>query len=896
MGVGSGDADTVEGGHDAQSAGILDGGLGAAQLVLAGLLLSHKDGNAGTVDLGIVEGEMLGGDDNAVLLAAADEGNGLTGGKDGILGIILMVAGVVGGAVQVGAAAPEDGQVAPQAVVAADLAVLVGEVFVEGLGNDGLVDHRAEFVCEVGVVGIHGAGVGTGFVGVGILAERIAVDAVGAIVLDSLGAHDRLDGFGGGAAQTQTNHALLQGELIHQQTPALIIKVSDTLQVRQSQAVVGTEGDGGRIAVCVDLIDVIVQNVEHLIGGGQILIGLGESAFPVGTGQIGSSAGQPVVDIHVSQLVLHSGAILGRCESGGVLRAQIPALGLVCVTADILTLGSQNVLHSLMCTVADGKVVVTGIENVAALGTGRVVSRGIPACHVLHICGDGHSLGGTGRKLGGLAVVQQLNSGFLHTMLFVIIGVGQADIELHNILTGDAAGVLDGHVRGDGLVFQVNIQVIEGLLKRGVGQTVTERISNLIVIVPSAVGGGAHGGGSVALVHNGVKVTGLIVLVADVDVFCLDNGIIHLNIGVGIGPLQVAEVLCSGRVCVLDGIGIGQMTGGADRTGENVGHTVEAVAARQTDLQDGINADVVLDLLHLHGAGIIQQNDDLAAVGRLGGDGCIDEVALVVGQAQRVSLVQVLGGINTGSAGVVAAVFRGGAGNRDDHDIVVIHAVLPVCILTIHRGLARLLAGENAGGGGCGDVVVLHSAAPALDLGFVRRLEGLVHIGHSLVQTETLCLEGTDHINGIGIRAGVCNKAGTHIAALNGIVAREAKQCDLLGLILRQRQCAVVLQQDAALFAHPLTHVLNAVQQLGSGGVVGFESIQVSAVGVLGHELGALGAQELVNVGAESVHDGRGADTERQQRRRGRGHAAPDAAAGFFLTHVFPPCVSLCIS
>ena len=338
------------------------------------------------------------------------------------------------------------------------------------------------------------------------------------------------------------------------------------------------------------------------------------------------------------------------------------------------------------------------------------------------------------------------------------------------------------------------------------------------------------------------------------------------------------------------------MTGGADRTGENVSHTVEAVAARQADLQDGVNTDVVLDLLYLHGAGIIQQNDDLAAVGLLGGDGCIDEVALVVGQAQRVGLVQVLGGINTGGAGVVAAVFRGGAGNRDDHHVVVVHAVFPSGVLAVHRGLARLLAGENAGGGRCGDVVVLHSAAPALDLGFVRRLEGLIHIGHSLVQTEALCLEGTNHIDGIGIRAGVLHKAGAHVAALNGIVAREAEQCDFLGLILRQRQCAVVLQQDAALFAHPLTHVLNAVQQLGSGGVVRFESIQVSAVGALGHELGALGAQELVNVGAESVHDGRGADTERQQRRRGRGHAAPDAAAGFFLTHVFPPCVSLCIS
>ena len=757
---------------------------------------------------------------------------------------------------QVGAAAPEDGQVAPQAVVAADLAVLVGKVFVEGLGNDGLVGHCAELVCEVGVVGIHGAGVGTGFVGVGILAERIAVDAVGAIVLDGLGAHDRLDGLGGGAAQTQTNHALLQGELIHQQTPALIIKVSDALQVSQSQAVVGTEGDGGRIAVCVDLIDVIVQNVEHLIGGGQILIGLGEGALPVRAGQIGGSAGQPAVDVHVGQLVLNGGAVFGRGKGRVVKGIERPALGLVGAAVHTLTLCGQYIVHGLVCAVADGEPVVTGIENVAALGTDRVVSGGIPAGHILHVSGDGHGLGGTGRKLGGLAVVQQLDGSLLNTVLLVIIGVGQADIELHNILTGDTAGVLDGHVRGDGLVFKVNIQVIESLLKRGVGQTVTERVSNLVVVVPCAAGGGTDGGGGIALPHDGVKIAGLVVLVADVDVLGLDNGIVHADVGVGVGPLQIAEILGAGGAGVLDGIGIGQMTGGADRTGENVGHTVEAVAARQADLQDSVNTDVVLDLLHLHGADIIQQNDDLAAVGRLGGDGCIDEVALVVGQAQRVGLVQVLGGINTGGAGVVAAVFRGGAGNRDDHDIVVIHAVLPACILTIHCGLARLLAGENAGGGRCGDVVVLHSAAPALDLGFVHRLEGLVHVGHSLIQTEALCLEGTDHIDCIGIRAGVCNKAGAHVAALNGIVAREAKQCDFLGLILGQGQCAVVLQQDAALFAHPLTHVLNAVQQLGSGGVVGFESIQVSAVGVLGHELGALGAQELVNVSAESVHDG----------------------------------------
>ena len=518
-----------------------------------------------------------------------------------------------------------------------------------------------------------------------------------------------------------------------------------------------------------------------------------------------------------------------------------------------------------MRAVADGEPVVTGIENVAALGTGRVVSGGIPAGHILHISGDSHGLGGTGRKLGGLAVVQQLDGSLLNAVLFVIVGVRQADIELHNILAGHIAGVGDGHFGGDGLAAEVNAQRIEGLLKGGVAQTIAERIGDLIVVAPAAVCGGADCRIGIALSHDGVKIAGLVVFVADVDVLGLNNGIIHADVRVGVGPLQVAVVLGAGGVGVLDGIGIGQMAGGADRTGEDVGHTVEAVATGQADLQDGVNTVIVLDLLHLHGAGVVQKDDDLAAVGRLGVDGSLNQVTLVIGQAQGVGLVQVLGGVNTGGAGVVAAVLRGRACNRDDHDIVVIHAVLPACVLTVHRRLTRLLAGENAGGGGGGDVVVLHSAAPALDLGFVCRLKGLVHIGYGLVQAKALGLEGTDHINGIGVGALIDGQAGAHIAALNGIVAREAQQRDFLGLVLRQRQCAVVLQQNAALLAHPLADILNAVQQVAGGGIVRLKGVQVSTVRLLGDELGALGAKELVNVGAEAIDHGGRADAQRQQ-------------------------------
>ena len=162
-------------------------------------------------------------------------------------------------------------------------------------------------------------------------------------------------------------------------------------------------------------------------------------------------------------------------------------------------------------------------------------------------------------------------------------------------------------------------------------------------------------------------------------------------------------------------------------------------------------------------------------------------------------------------------------------------------------------------------MVVLLDAAPALDLRLEGGLQGLVHIGHGLVQAKTLGFESRDHVYGVGIGAGVLTQAGTHIAALHRIVAGEAQQRDFLGLILRQRQCAVVLQQDAALLAHPLAHVLDAMQQVGGGGVVGLEGVQVHAVGILGDELGALGAKELVNVSAEAIHNRGCADAERQQ-------------------------------
>ena len=333
------------------------------------------------------------------------------------------------------------------------------------------------------------------------------------------------------------------------------------------------------------------------------------------------------------------------------------------------------------------------------------------------------------------------------------------------------------------------------------------------------------------------------------------------------------------------------MTGGVCRTGQHVCHPVEAVAAGQIDLQHGIHAVIVLQLLHFHGGGIVQQDDDLAAVCLLCLDCGVDQGALVIGQTQRIGLVQVLAGIHACLAGHIAAVLTSCTGNGDDHDVVIVHAVLPAGICRVHCCLRRLLAGEVAGGGGSNDAVVSLGAAPGLDLRLEALLHGSrgVHLLQGGVDGVALCGKCAHKVDGIGIGALIDCETGAHVTALYREVAGEAQQAHLAHLVRAQGQRAVVLQQDGAFLIHPLAQILNCLEQLGGGAVVGLIGVQIHAIGGFGHQLRALGAQKLVDVGPESVHDGLGTDAQRQNGCQNGGRAAPCAATGISILHGCPP-------
>ena len=129
---------------------------------------------------------------------------------------------------------------------------------------------------------------------------------------------------------------------------------------------------------------------------------------------------------------------------------------------------------------------------------------------------------------------------------------------------------------------------------------------------------------------------------------------------------------------------------------------------------------------------------------------------------------------------------------------------------------------------------VAEGTAPALGLGHKEGLKLRVEALQLRAETEALGREGLNQVHGVGVGAGVGGEAGAHVAALNGVVAGEAEQGDVLGLILGQGQGAVVFQEDATFLVHTLPQVLDGLQELCGAAVVGRKGVQLAGIGFFG--------------------------------------------------------------
>ena len=810
-------AGAVVSGHDAQALCIFNDGLLRADIAFTGLLLGHEGCHAGSVHLRVIEAEVLDGGDDTVLQFSLADFRAHEGRKDRILGIVLEVSRAVRQTVKVGRDAPQDRAVGPQRIVTHCLAPLKSEVLVECLCHNDVVGHCVAHEARIGIICVDGARVAAVLVLVGVLAERIVRVAGRAVVLDRLGRGDRRDRLGAGSAEGRSDQRLGQIHLVDQLVPSGIVEIGDALEVGERQAVVRIPCHFA--AVRLVLVDVVVHNRHHLVGRGQVSVGLGERIRPVTSGQVNGCAGHPVIDVHVSQLVLDVYAGLGGREGLVVKSGQVPYLYVLCVACSSHTvvhgsaLRRQHVVDCFVSAVADGEVVVTGVQNIVALSSRRVIHSGIPACQVLKVRRDGNCLALSGLEDLSLAKIQKLDRGLLHAVLDVILRVRCGDVELYGVLARDITGICDGNCGGRCFGSQVYLHVVNLLVKRCVGEAVSEGIGHFILVHPGAACA-SHFRIRRALVKDKVRIAGLIVLVACVDALRLHDRVVHGDGRICVGPLQVAVVLGRRAQRVLYGISVGQVTGGVSCAAQDICHAVEAVASRCADLEDRVYAVIVGDLLDLHGVAVVQQDDDLAAVCGLGLYCCRDEVSLIVGQSQRIGLIQAVSGIYAGFTGCVVRVLGTCAADRDDHHIAGVQAVSPARVRAVQLCDGRLFVLVDAADRGCCQVQVLRSARPSSHFRLEDALErvAVVHIFQCRVEREASCFKCADKINRIGFRSVVLCRCRAKDRALVGEIALESQKGYLADLFRAQgKRRVVVLEQNAAFLAHSGSDILHGL-------------------------------------------------------------------------------------
>ena len=787
------------------------------------------------------------------------------------------------------AGADHDGQVQHQGGFAQDdLAVLVGQFLVPGVSQ---VDGRGSNTGAALVL----SSVRIGHTLVLALVKVVGVGAAGAVVRRKLRELNGGDGSDVVEGRLGKGQEFRHGHLVHQLFPAGIVK-GRALQVGDGQLGGGVAEDQvGHILAGGQRDEVVLQELGHLCIGGQASVSLGPGAVPVSAGQVGHYTGLEGVVIHgvvaLSQLVGdgHAGVSGGE---GLVVHIASPgplvSLGLISVSGHAvsngLALGSQDVVQRVVSALADGEVVIAGIDDVGLCTKGVVRSQ----VGQIHVHDDGLLLAGL--QGDGLFEVHQLDGGLLHTVLLVILGVGHGSIQLDDGLARHVAGILDGHGDGRGLLVLSDLDAVQGLLEGGVAQAVAEGIHDFISIVPGAV---HSGNGAVrigvgtgrslvsAIAQHDIGIAGLVVAVALVDAFRLDQVAVdvHLRGEVSsIGPRNVAVVHHGRRKGAVLGHDVAQVSGGGHGAVQHVRHAVEAVSAGEADPHDRVDGGILGQVADFHGAGRVHQHDDLVEVGlRL-----FDHGHFFLGQGQDVAGdgFHALGQAFLAGVETIAGL---AAGTAHDHDGRI--AVLGVILLEIRIERQQLVHGELTGIVEGGDIRILRDdAAAETGLGpFLVGEELLIRRQGAGVELEAALLESVEDLHG---RLAIGD--GASVGAVHRRVGTHAQHGDLRVLGKGQR-AVFILQQRVGLLGLADGEFLQTLV-----GLLGRLEFRLEVPGVFarlvlsGDDLLAAGTEECVNSRTVRFHDGTGHQAHCQQQREDDRQAPPEIGS---LEHGDPPFV-----
>ena len=598
-------------------------------------------------------------------------------------------------------------------------------------------------------------------------AREVVVQRGGAVHVGDAQLADRGDRRGAVATLGDEGVHFLDGELVEELIPLRVV-VIEAREVPQDEAVLRARGGHRRAAVSVGGCRVVVRRREELR-----LAGLAHLEVRRSRGSL-REVGEAACARQVGDVTLRVVELVGSHDLVTVMRVvgsveglrRIHRVGLL--IDDVVRVGARR------------NLVVADLEHV-----GLRVHRVVGGERIAVPC-DRQRLGLTGLQQLRLLVRQQVRG----SLFDATVGVGRVVVDLDDVLTGDLAGVRDGHVRGHGSRGLVDRDVAHRLGERRVGQAETERVDDLVAVVDDVLSGGR-----------------LVPAVADVDrVVVVDEGRLRLGAlveGVVLGELrhvrvlEVAEVVGRGARLDVTREGVGGLRRGVHLAIQDAAQRIESNLAAGDRPHDRVDLRVILKVAELEDIGSIDDDDRLRrrllrqlnhvllGARQLKVALAVLEVRVVLGVV-RVAEVRVVSHLLVNVAGQVEALATR-AGDRHDCGVAegggVGEQVVRVLVL---RGLGQRPVGlEHANLGALGAV-------------------GGVQVRQLIVRGEASVVQAVEE----GRRRVVLRQRAGAGTAVDRVRRTPAPHVDR-GALSERQGASLVLQEDHTLVRNIVAQILN---------------------------------------------------------------------------------------
>ena len=412
-------------------------------------------------------------------------------------------------------------------------------------------------------------------------AREVVVQRGGAVHVGDAQLADRGDRRGAVATLGDEGVHFLNGKLVEELIPLRVI-VIEARKVTQDEAVLRTRGRHRRAAVSVGGCCVVVRRREELR-----LVGLAHLEARGSRGCL-REVREAARARQVGDVTLRVVELVGGHDLVTVVRVVGGVEGLRRIDRVRL------LVDEIVRVGARGDLVVAGLKHVG-LRIHRVIGG-----ERIAVPGDRQRLGLTGLQQLRLLIRQQVRG----SLFDATVRVGRVVIDLDDVLTGDLAGVRDGHLRGHGSRGLVDRDVAHRLGERRVGQAEAKRVDDLVAVVDDSLSCGR-----------------LVPAVADVDrVVVVDEGRLRLGAlveGILLGELrhvrvlEVAEVVGCGARLDVTREGVGSLRRGVHLAVQDAAQRVESNLAAGDCPHDRIDLRVVLKVTQLERVRSVDNDDRL---------------------------------------------------------------------------------------------------------------------------------------------------------------------------------------------------------------------------------------------------------------------------------------------